>query len=78
MSSSCSSSDETATRGTKREDKDNVVGLRKTAEMEMGLELGAREREEKHCGEHRGCLVRRVSVGSAREAAEVDMVWFGK
>lgn len=46
----------------------------------MGLELGVRERdEEKHWGEHRGCRVRRVRVGSAREAAEVDMVfWFGR
>lgn len=43
----------------------------------MGLLLGVRERdEEKHWGEQRGCRVRRVRVGSAREAAEVDMVWF--
>lgn len=79
MSSSCSN---TETWGTKRDDSDNgddddSVVLRKTAEMEMGLELGVRERdEEKHWGEQRGCRVRRVRVGSAREAAEVDMVWF--
>jgi len=79
VSSSCPKSDDTTTWGTKRDD-DRVVGLRKTAEMEMGLLLGVRERdEEKHWGEHRGCRVRRVRVGSAREAAEVDMVfWFGR
>ena len=43
--------------------------------MEVGLlVLGLKEREEKHCGgEQRGCRVRSVKVGSAREAAEVDM-----
>lgn len=54
MPSSWSYSEETATRGRKREERDKV-GFRKTLEMEMGLVLGVREREEeKHFGEDAG------------------------
>lgn len=69
-----------ATLETNREDNNVGRGAalkrRNVAEMEMGLVLGLKmESEEKHWGdEERGCWVRRVREGSAREATEEDIV----